>query len=83
MKFKALNQFGNGNGFSVHEVIETARRVTGRNLHVVDGPRRTGDPARLVADARLARKQLGWQPIYTDLATIIGHAWRWEQKQAC
>jgi UDP-glucose 4-epimerase len=74
---------GNGSGFSVHEVIETARRVTGRNIHVVDGPRRTGDPARLVADARLARNQLGWQPIYTDLATIIGHAWRWEQKQAC
>lgn len=71
---------GNGNGFSVQEVIETASRVTGRHIPVVDAPRRAGDPARLVADARLAREQLGWQPRFADLATIIEHAWQWERK---
>lgn len=73
---------GNGNGFSVKEVIDTARHVTGRNIQVVEGPRRAGDPPRLVADARLARMQLSWDPQYADLTTIIEHAWGWEQKQA-
>ena len=73
---------GNGNGFSVQEVIDTAERVTGKKVQVVNGPRRAGDPARLVADSRLAREQLGWQPQYADLATIIEHAWKWEQKTA-
>jgi UDP-glucose 4-epimerase len=68
---------GNGNGFSVQEVIDTAEAVTGRKIVVVNAPRREGDPARLVADATLARKQLGWQPQYADLATIIEHAWKW------
>ncbi len=72
---------GNGNGFSVQEVINTAQQVTGRNIPVQYGPRRAGDPARLVADATQARQQLGWQPQYADLATIIAHAWQWEQKQ--
>ena len=71
---------GNGNGFSVQEVIDTACRVTGRAIKVVDGPRRAGDPARLVADSRLARKKLGWQPRYSDLSTIIEHAWKWETR---
>ena len=71
---------GNGNGFTVQEVIDTARRVTGRDIKVLDGPRRAGDPARLVADARLARQNLGWQPQYADLATIIEHAWKWEMR---
>ena len=71
---------GNGNGFSVQEVIETAQKVTGRKVPVVDAPRRSGDPARLVADARLAREKLGWQPQFADLSTIIEHAWHWEQK---
>ncbi len=69
---------GNGHGFSVQEVIDTAEAVTGRKIAVVNAPRREGDPARLVADATLARKQLGWQPQYADLATIIAHAWKWE-----
>jgi UDP-glucose 4-epimerase len=73
---------GNGNGFSVQEVIDTAERVTGRKIPVVDAPRRDGDPARLVADSTLARKQLGWQPQYADLAKIIGHAWKWEMRGA-
>lgn len=71
---------GNGNGFSVQEVIDTAEQVTGRKIPVVDGPRRDGDPARLVADSRLAREKLGWQPLYADLATIIEHAWKWETR---
>lgn len=71
---------GNGNGFSVQEVIDVARRVTGRSIAVVDGPRREGDPARLVADAALARKCLGWVPRFADLETIIRHAWAWETR---
>ncbi len=73
---------GNGLGFSVQEVIETAQRVTGRPIPVVEGPRRPGDPARLVADATLARQRLGWQPRYASLDTIVAHAWGWEQKMA-
>lgn len=71
---------GNGEGFSVQEVIDTAQCVTGRPITVRDAPRRDGDPARLVADATLARKYLGWKPKFTDLETIVMHAWRWEQK---
>lgn len=73
---------GNGSGFSVQEVIDTAERVTGRKIPVVDGPRRAGDPARLVADSRLAREKLGWRPQYADLATIIEHAWNLEMRTA-
>lgn len=71
---------GFGNGFSVQEVIDTAEKVTGRTIPIVNGPRRDGDPARLVADSRLAREKLGWQPQYADLATIIEHAWKWETR---
>lgn len=73
---------GNGQGFSVQEVIDTAERVTGRRIAVLNGPRRAGDPARLVADASQVRQQLGWQPRHVDLATIVEHAWRWETRQA-
>jgi UDP-glucose 4-epimerase len=69
---------GNGNGYSVNEVIQTAEKVTGKKVPVTYAPRRQGDPARLVADATLAKKILGWQPKYSDLATIIQHAWDWE-----
>jgi UDP-glucose 4-epimerase len=71
---------GNGNGFSVQEVIDTAERVTGRKIAVVDGTRRAGDPARLVADATQVRQRLDWQPQYADLDTIVQHAWAWELK---
>lgn len=73
---------GNGNGFSVRQVIETARAVTGREFAVEVSPRRTGDPARLVADATRARAELGWRPRHGELATILRHAWAWEQKQS-
>jgi UDP-glucose 4-epimerase len=73
---------GNGNGFSVQEVIDTAKRVTGRPIHVHDAPRRAGDPARLVADASKARHVLGWTPCYTALERIVADAWRWESRQS-
>ncbi|HEX6828507.1 MAG TPA: UDP-glucose 4-epimerase GalE [Burkholderiales bacterium] len=71
---------GNGAGFSVREVIEAARRVTGRPIAEQLSPRRAGDPARLVADSTRARAELGWRPGYADLETIIAHAWAWERK---
>jgi UDP-glucose 4-epimerase len=71
---------GNGAGFSVQEVIDAAKRVTGKPIVVRNAARRDGDPARLVADATLARQQLGWVPQYTDLETIVAHAWLWEQQ---
>jgi len=77
----ARYNLGNGNGFSVREVIETAERTTRRKIPVNAGARRIGDPARLVADSSCARKILGWMPQYSDLETIIQHAWKWEQKQ--
>jgi UDP-glucose 4-epimerase len=73
---------GNGNGFSVQEVIDAARRVTGRPITVRVAPRREGDPARLVADATLARRRLGWAPQFAELDTMVAHAWGWEQGMA-
>ena len=64
----------------MREVIDTAEAVTGRKIAVVNAPRRDGDPARLVANATLARKQLGSLPQYADLATIIEHASKWETR---
>lgn len=78
----AAYNLGNGGGFSIREVIDAAERVTGRKIPVVTAPRRAGDPARLVADATLARKELGWRPQYGELEQIIRHAWQWEQKLA-
>ncbi|MDG1445283.1 MAG: UDP-glucose 4-epimerase GalE [Methylophilaceae bacterium] len=72
---------GNGAGFSVQEVIRAVERVTGKVVKVVDGPRREGDPASLVADATKARHTLGWTPSFTQLDTIVAHAWQWELKQ--
>jgi UDP-glucose 4-epimerase len=72
----------NGNGFSVRQVIGAVRQVTNKPVPVIDAARRAGDPARLVADATLARKHLGWTPLYSDLSTIVSHAWNWERKVA-
>lgn len=71
---------GNGDGYSVQQVIDTARAVTGRHIAVRSGPRRAGDPARLVANAALARKVLGWQPRHASLDAIVCDAWRWESR---
>lgn len=71
---------GNGQGFSVREVIDTAKTVSGREIAVVQGERRAGDPARLVADSTRCKEKLQWKPEYADLETIVRHAWSWEQK---
>jgi UDP-glucose-4-epimerase GalE len=76
----AIYNLGNGNGHSVNEVIETARRVTGHAIPLRDDPPRAGDPPVLVADASRARSELGWLPQYPDIETIIAHAWQWERK---
>jgi UDP-glucose 4-epimerase len=72
---------GNGNGFSVREVIETARKITGREIPAIESPRRAGDAPILVGSAEKAKKILGWNPQYADLTTIISHAWQWHQKR--
>lgn len=74
----ALN-LGTGRGWSVRELVDTARRITNRDIPVRVGPRRPGDPPVLVADASRARDKLGWQPRYGDLGTQVAHAWAWRQ----
>jgi UDP-arabinose 4-epimerase len=72
---------GTGHGASVRNVIDTARRVTGREIVSRDAPRRAGDPPVLVANAKKASEVLGWAPQYSDLAAIISDAWRWHNKR--
>ena len=71
---------GNGSGFSVKEVIDVAREVTGHPIPAETKPRREGDPARLIASSEKLRKGLGWSPQYPDLRQIVGTAWQWFQK---
>ena len=71
---------GNGNGFSVKEVIETAREVTGHPIPAEITPRRAGDPATLVADSTTIKKELGWEPQFPDLQSIIQSAWDWHKE---
>jgi UDP-glucose 4-epimerase len=71
---------GYGHGFSVLEVIDTVKAVSGIDFPVVRSPRRAGDPARVVADSRRVRDRLGWQPKYDDLRTIVTHALEWERR---
>ncbi len=71
---------GNGEGFSVREVIETCREVTGRDISAEVVPRRPGDPDRLVASSKRALAKLGWQADYPELKTIVQHAWAWHEK---
>lgn len=78
----ACYNLGTGRGHSVREVIAAARRATGHPIPVAEGPRRPGDPARLVADGTLARRELGWVPRYPALDEMIAHAWAWERGQA-
>ena len=68
-----------GNGYSVKEVLETAREVTGREITVRIGPRRAGDPGVLIASSEKIKRELGWKPEYQDLRVIIESAWRWMQ----
>ena len=86
LALRALNQgsrtynLGNGRGFSVREVVETAREVTGRAIPAAVGPRRPGDPATLIAGSEAIKKELGWEPQYPELRQIIESAWAWHRK---
>jgi UDP-glucose 4-epimerase len=70
---------GNGNGFTVREVIEAARRVTGHPIPAEVGPRRAGDPAVLIASSEKIRAELGWTPHYPEIEQIVASAWEWHQ----
>jgi UDP-glucose 4-epimerase len=76
----AIYNLGNGNGYSVKEVIETAHKVTGMKIVSIDSTRRPGDPARLVASSEKIGRELGWKPEYPDLKMIIETAWHWHRK---
>ncbi|MCE5192837.1 MAG: UDP-glucose 4-epimerase GalE [Candidatus Cryosericum sp.] len=81
---EATYNLGNGEGFSVKQIIETAQRVAGCDIPVVQAPRRAGDPAVLVASNVRARTELGWIPQFTDLEDIVRTAWNWElHRSAC
>ena len=71
---------GNGRGFSVREVIESARRVTGCAIPVVEEARRPGDPAVLVASSDLIGRELGWTPRHAEIDAIVASAWKWHQR---
>jgi UDP-glucose-4-epimerase GalE len=73
---------GTGRGYSVKEIVEAARRATGKDVPVRYAPRRAGDPPVLVADPGLANRTLGWQAQWTDIDAIISSAWAWHQKYA-
>lgn len=84
LALKALDQSSSiynlgcgGSGYSVREVIETAREVTGKDIAVCIGPRRAGDPATLIASSEKIKRELGWRPQYQDLRLIIESAWLW------
>jgi len=80
-KDKIICNLGNGQGFSVKQVIEAARRVTGHHIPVEIRPRRAGDPARLVAGSALAQQELGWQPAIPEIEKILESAWQWHQQR--
>jgi UDP-glucose 4-epimerase len=78
--FQEIYNLGSGAGFSLRQVVESARRVTGHPIPVSEEPRRPGDPAILVASSRRAIDVLGWRPRYTDLDSIVASAWAWHQR---
>jgi UDP-glucose 4-epimerase len=75
-----IYNLGNGRGFSVREVINTVKKVSGKNFKVVEPDRRPGDPAVLTSDATKAKKELGWKIQYPELERIVGTAWQWHNK---
>ncbi|WP_369132792.1 UDP-glucose 4-epimerase GalE [Modestobacter sp. I12A-02662] len=75
-----IYNLGSGSGFSVQEMVDAVREVTGHALPVIAGPRRAGDPARLVASSARIHDDLGWAPVHTDLREIVGDAWEFVQK---
>lgn len=72
---------GTGHGWSVREVIDAVREVTGADMPVDSGPRRMGDPAELVADSARLRQAFGWSPRYPGIKTVVAHAWEWERRR--
>ena len=71
---------GTGGGASVRDVIDSCRKITGRNIDIVEKPRRPGDPPRLIASSEKIKRELGWQPQFQSLDAIIESAWKWHQK---
>ncbi len=78
---RLIYNLGNGKGFSVREVIDSVRRVTGRPIKVEEFPRRPGDPAVLIASSEAITRELGWKPAHSELDTIITSAWEWHQRR--
>jgi len=74
-----IYNLGSGQGFSVRQVVDVARAVTGHPIPVIESPRRAGDPAVLVAGSKKIRRELGWQPRFPDLKTIVESAWQWHR----
>jgi UDP-glucose 4-epimerase len=77
---RLIYNLGNGRGFSIREVIETARRVTGHPIPAIETGRRPGDPAILVASSARIQRELGWQPQYASLEAIVSSAWEWHRR---
>jgi UDP-glucose 4-epimerase len=80
-KSRVIYNIGNGQGFSVLEVIESVKRVTGRPIAVEECPRRAGDPAVLVASSKKIKAELGWKPKFAELDAIVASAWEWHQQR--
>jgi len=78
---RVIYNIGNGQGFTVREVIESARRVTSHAIPVEECPRRAGDPAVLVAGSEKIKRELGWKPRFSELDAIMASAWEWQQKR--
>jgi len=74
---------GNSSGYSVRQIIDSARQITGHPIPAITAERREGDPAILIADSSLIRAELGWQPRYENIEDIIRSAWVWHQQEAC
>jgi UDP-glucose 4-epimerase len=78
---RLIYNIGNGQGFSVREVVDSVRRVTGHSIPVVEEPRRPGDPAVLVASSKRIMDELGWKPRCSSLDDIVRSAWAWHQER--
>lgn len=79
-KESRVYNLGNGRGYSVRQVIETSRRLTGHPISALMGPRRSGDPAVLVGSSRKIERELGWRPQFDSIESIVESAWRWHQR---